>query len=64
MIMIKKIVFYSFENLYSVVSFFREQGEDGEDHLTLDIKTSENVQSTSGKVIKVSDTKKKTRSSC
>ena len=53
MLMIKKIVFHSFENLYSVVSFFREQEEDGEDHLILDIKTSENVQSTSGKVIKV-----------
>ena len=52
MLMIKKFVFYSFENLYRVVSFFREREEDGEDDVTLDIETSENVQSTSGKAIK------------
>ena len=55
----KKIVFYSFENLYWVVSFFREGEEDGEDDAILDIETSENVQSTSGKVIKAADAKKK-----
>ena len=58
MLMIKKFVFYSFENLYRVVSFFREREEDGEDDVTLDIETSENVQSTSGKAIKASDAKK------
>ena len=55
----KKNVFYSFENLYWVVSFFREREEDGEDDVILDIETSENVQSTSGKAIKASDAKKK-----
>ena len=59
MLMIKKIVFYSFENLYWVVSFFREREKDGEDDVILDIETSENVQSTSGKTIKASDAKKK-----
>ena len=59
MLMIKKFVFYSFENLYWVVSFFREREEDGEDDAILDIETSENVQSTSGKAIKASDAKKK-----
>ena len=39
----KKNVFYSFENLYWVVSFFREREKDGEDDVTLDIETSENV---------------------
>ena len=55
----KYFVFYSFENLYWVVSFFREREEDGEDDVILDIETSENVQSTSGKAIKASDVKKK-----
>ena len=59
MLMIKKIVFQSFENLYWVVSFFREREKDGEDDVILDIETSENVQSTSGKTIKASDAKKK-----
>ena len=59
MLMIKKFVFYSFENLYWVVSFFREREEDGEDDAILDIQTSENVQSTSGKAIKASDAEKK-----
>ena len=59
MLMIKKTVLYSFENLYWAVSFFREQEEDGEDDAILDIEISENVQSTSGKAIKVSDAKKK-----
>ena len=58
MLMIKKFVFYSFENLCQVVSFFREREEDGGDDVTLDIETSENVQSTSGKAIKASDAKK------
>ena len=40
----KKLVFYSFENLYWVVSFFREREEDGEDDVILDIETSGNVQ--------------------
>ena len=52
-------VFHLFENLYWVVSFFREREEDGEDDGILDIETSENVQSTSGKAIKASDAKKK-----
>ena len=62
--MIKKFVFYSFENLYWVVSFFREREDDGEDDAILDIETSENVQSTSGKAIKASDGKKRSRSPC
>ena len=33
----KYFVFYSFENLYWVVSFFREREEDGEDDVVLDI---------------------------
>ena len=56
--MIKKFVFYSFENLYWIVLFFREL-EDGEDDVILDIETSKNVQSSSGKAIKASDAKKK-----
>ena len=64
MLMIKKFVFYSFENLYWVVSFFREREEDGEDDAIVDIEISENVQSTSGKAIKASDAKKRSRSSC
>ena len=43
MLMMKKFVFYSFENLYWIVSFFREGEEDGEDNTILDIETSENV---------------------
>ena len=42
-----------------VVSLFREREEDGEDDVILDIETSENVQSTSGKAIKALDVKKK-----
>ena len=38
MLMIKKFVFYSFENIYWVVSFFREREEDGEDDAILDIQ--------------------------
>ena len=57
--MTEKFVFYSFENLEWVVSFFREREEDGEDDAILDIETSENVQSKSGKAIKASDAKKK-----
>ena len=49
----------SFGNLHWVVSFFREREDDDEDDPILDIETSENVQSTSGKAIKASDTKKK-----
>ena len=56
--MIKKFVFYSFENLYWIVLFFREL-EDGEDDVILDIETSKNMQSSSGKAIKASDAKKK-----
>ena len=37
----------------------REREKDGEDDAILDIETSENVQSTSRKAIKASDTKKK-----
>ena len=59
MLMIKKFVFHSFENLYRVVSFFREREEDGEDDAIWDIETSENVQSTSGRATKASDAKKK-----
>ena len=59
MLVAKKIVFYSFENFYWLVSFFREREEDGEDDVILDIQTSKNVQSTSGKSIKASDAKKK-----
>ena len=59
MLMIKKIVFFSFENLYWVVSFFREREKDGEDDAILDIETSENVQSTSGKTVKASGAKEK-----
>ena len=59
MLMIKKFVFYSFKNLYWVVSFFRERKDDGEDDPILDIETSESVQPTSGKAIKESDAKKK-----
>ena len=55
----KKFVFYSFENWNWVVSLFRERKEDGEDDVILDIETSENVQSTSGKAIKALDVKKK-----
>ena len=55
----KKFVFYSFENWNWVVSLFREREEDGEDDVILDIETSENVQSTSGKAIKALDVKKK-----
>ena len=57
--MIKKFVFYSFENLYWIISFFRELEEDGEDDVILDIETSKNVQSSSGKAIKASEAKKK-----
>ena len=57
--MIKKFAFYSFENSYWVISLFTERKEDGEDDIKLDVETSENVQSRSGKVIKASDTKKK-----
>ena len=49
MLMIKKFVFYSFENLYWYVSFFRERKKDGEDDIILDTETSENVLSASGK---------------
>ena len=59
MLVTKKFVFYSFENFYWLVSFFREREEDGEDDVILDIQTSKNVQSTSGKSIKASDAKKK-----
>ena len=59
MLMIKKCVFHSFENLYWVVTFFREREEGGEDDVILDIETSKNVQSTSGKAMKASDAKKK-----
>ena len=59
MLVTKKFVFYSFENFYWLVSFFREQEEDGEDDVILHIQTSKNVQSTSGKSIKASDAKKK-----
>ena len=55
----KKCVFYSFENFYWVVTSFRKQEEDGEDDVILDIETTKNVQSTSGKAIKASDAKKK-----
>ena len=59
MLMIKKFVFYSFGNLHWVVSFFRKREDDEEDDPILDIETSKNVQPTSGKAIKASDTKKK-----
>ena len=49
MLMIKKFVFYSFENLYWYVSFFREREKDGEDDIILDIETSENVLFASAK---------------
>ena len=52
-------MFYSFGNFCWLNSFFREREEDGEDDVILDIKTSKNVQSTSGKSIKASDAKKK-----
>ena len=39
--------------------FSRRREKDGEDDVILDVVTSENVQSTSGKVIKASDTKVK-----
>ena len=45
--------------MYWVVSFSREREEDGEDDVILDIETSENAESTSGKTIKASDAKKK-----
>ena len=57
--MIKQFVFYSFENLYWAVSFFWEREEDGDDYVILDIETSKNVQSTSGKAFKASVAKKK-----
>ena len=38
-------------------NFSRGREEDGEGDVILDVVTSENVQSTSGKVIKASDTK-------
>ena len=45
--------------MHWVVSFFREQEEGREENAKLDIETSENVQSTSGKVVKASHAKKK-----
>ena len=48
------MLFYSFENLNWVVLFFREREKDGDNDVILDIETSKNVQSTSGK-----DAKKK-----
>ena len=36
-------------------SFLREREEDGEDDVILDIETSENIQSTSGKVIRLEE---------
>ena len=60
MFMIKKNLYFTHLKIYIwLFQFFREREKDGEDDAILDIETSENMQSTSRKAIKASDTKKK-----
>ena len=57
--MIKKVYIFLIWKFALVVSFFREREEGREENAKLDIETSENVQSASGKVVKASHAKKK-----